>query len=230
MARWSRSSGADRSLRVVEVATGKELCQVKQFADWVTGVAFDREGRTVAGSSLDKLVKVFEARTGKLEATYIGHNANVLSVAFDPESPRAVSAGADRKVHVWDPKVIAAEDGTAGQQEDRFKKDLAAKLVDGFGDEVIKVVVSSGRAFCASADGKVEVVDLKSNQAGQGDGGPGRLGLCPRPQPRRDSKLAGGASDGSIRVWDAETGRVLVEFRRRPRTCDPWLRLDSFEL
>ena len=82
------ASVADRALRVVEVGSGKELCQVKQFADWVTGVAFDREGKSVAGSSADKLVKVFEARTGKLEATYIGHGEPVLAVTSTPRRTR----------------------------------------------------------------------------------------------------------------------------------------------
>ncbi len=209
------SAGADRTLGVFEVASGRELCRVKQFADWVTGVAFDREGVTVAGSSADKLVKVFDARTGKLRATYIGHQAPVLAVAFDPDSPRAVTAGADRKVHVWDPAVIAAEDGTAAQQEERFKKDISARTIDGFDDDVLKVVVARGLAYCASADGKVRVVDLATSKLAKTLDGHEDWIYALAVDPA-SGRLASGGFDGSVRVRDVESGRLTARFVAAP--------------
>ena len=209
------SSGADRSLRVHEVASGKELCQVKQFADWVTGVAFDRDGASVAASSADKLVKVFDARTGKLQATYLGHGEPVLAVAFDPETNKAVTAGADKRLHVWDPKVIAAEDGTAALLEDRFKKDPSSKLIGGFGDDILDVAVARGQIFSASADGKVRQHDLKAAKLvrtyeGLGDWA---YGVAVDPPGKR---LAVGGFDGTVRVHDIEDGREVARFVAAP--------------
>ena len=197
------------------MGSGKELCQIKQFADWVTGVAFDREGISVAGSSADKLVKVFEARTGKLQATYIGHGEPVLAVTFDPETNKALTAGADRKLHVWDPKVIAAEDGTAGQQEERFKKDLSARTIDGFGDDVLDLAIARGQAFSASADGKVRQHDLKALKLVRTfevlDDWAYSLAVDPPGK-----RLAVGGFDGTVRVYDVDSGRETARFVAAP--------------
>jgi dipeptidyl aminopeptidase/acylaminoacyl peptidase len=213
-------SGADRTLRVLEVASGKELCQIKQSADWVTGVAFDRDGVSVAASSADKLVKVFEARTGKLQTTYLGHGEPVLAVAFDLDSNKAVTAGADKKLHVWDPKVIAAEDGTAALLEDRFKKELSSKLIEGFGDDVLDLAVAVGQVFSASADGKVRQHDLKTSKLirtfeGLDDWA---YSLAIDPTGKR---LAVGGFDGSVRVYEVETGREVVRFVAAPGFARP---------
>lgn len=214
------ASGADRSLRVLEVGSGKELCQVKQFADWVTGVAFDRDGSSVAGSSSDKLVKVFEARTGKLQATYIGHGEPVLAVAFDPESNKAVSAGADRKLHYWDPKVIAAEDGTAAQQEERFKKELSTRLIDGFGDDVLDLVVARGQVYSASADGKVRQHDLKSARLVRAFDGLDDWAYSLAVDPA-GLRLAVGGFDGGVRIYRIEDGTEVVRFVAAPGLARP---------
>jgi WD40 repeat protein len=208
-------SGADRVVRVHEVISGKELCQVKQFADWVTGVAFDRDGTSLAASSNDKLVKVFESRTGKLLTTYMLHGEPVLTVAFDLESNKAVSAGADRKLHVWDPKVIAAEDGTAALLEDRFKKELSSKQIDGFGDDVLDVAIARGHSFSASADGKVRQHDLKSSNLLRTFEGSSDWAYAVAVDLEA-KRLAVGGFDGSVRVYEVETGREIVRFLAAP--------------
>ena len=214
------ASGADRAVRVLDVASGQELCQVKQFADWVTGVAFDRDGASVAGSSADKLVKVFEARTGKLQTTYIGHGEPVLAVAFDPESNKAVSAGADKRLHVWDPKVIAAEDGTAAQQEERFKKEISTRLIDGFGDDVLDLAVARGHIFSASADGKVRQHELKSARLVRAFDGldDWAYSLAVDPAGKR---LAVGGFDGGVRIYNVEDGREVARFVAAPGLARP---------
>jgi WD40 repeat protein len=213
-------SGADRTLRVIEVKSGKELCQVKQFADWVTGVAFDRDGVSLAASSTDKLVKVFEARTGKLQTTYVLHNEPLLAVAFDRESNKAVSAGADRKIHIWDPKVIASEDGTAALLEDRFKKELSSKQIEGFGDDILDLVVAPGSVFSASADGKVRQHDLKTSQLIRTFDGAGdwtyALAL---DEPGK--RLAVGGFDGTVRVYEVDSGREVCRFLAAPGLSRP---------
>ncbi len=209
------TAGADRTVRTYDLASGKELLQLKQFADWVTGIAFDREGVSIAASSSDKLVKVFEVRTGKLQTTYILHNEPVLTVGFDCESNKVVSAGVDRKLHVWDPKVIAAEDGTAALLEDRFKKELSSKTIEGFGDEILDVVLSRGFVFSASADGKVRQHDLKTSNLLKtfGESGDWAYSVAIDSESKR---LAVGGFDGSVRVYDIETGREIVHFLAAP--------------
>jgi WD40 repeat protein len=214
------SAGADRTLRVLEVISGKELCQVKQFADWVTGVAFNKDGSSVAASSADKLVKVFEARSGKLQTTYLGHGEPVLAVVFDLDSNKAVTAGADKKLHFWDPKIIAAEDGTAALLEDRFKKELSTKTIGGFDDDILDLAVVCGQVFSASADGKVRQHDLKTARLVRTFDGldDWAYSLAVDPVGKR---LAVGGFDGKVRVFEVETGREVVRFVAAPGFTRP---------
>ncbi len=60
------AAGADRTLRVYQTADGKELTRLKQFAEAVTGVAFNRTGTSVAASNKDHLrAKVFDPPDGE---------------------------------------------------------------------------------------------------------------------------------------------------------------------
>ena len=58
------AAGADRAIRVYDLATGKQLLAIEDHADWVMDVAWTPDGKKLASASRDKTSKVFDATTG----------------------------------------------------------------------------------------------------------------------------------------------------------------------
>src|SRR5713226_4082372 len=80
----------DKTVRVFEAVTGKELSRSTQGAP-VCAVAFSPDGHFVVTGGDDKTARVFEAVTGK-ENSRLTEGGSVLAVAFSPDD-RFVAAG-----------------------------------------------------------------------------------------------------------------------------------------
>jgi WD40 repeat protein len=105
------AGGQAGTVRVWDVAAGKEELALLGHASWVTAVAYSPDGKRLASASADKTVKVWDTATGKELLTLKGHKGEVLSVAWSPDGRRLASAAGgldealkDRKgeVKVWD--------------------------------------------------------------------------------------------------------------------------------
>ena len=57
---------SDRTARVIEVETGREVLKFDQHTDWVFGTAFLRDGQRLVSGSRDKSLKLVDVSTGKL--------------------------------------------------------------------------------------------------------------------------------------------------------------------
>ena len=67
------AAGADRAVRVWEVATGKELALIEDHADWIFDLAWSPDGKRLATASRDKTSKVFDVEKKESIATFPGH-------------------------------------------------------------------------------------------------------------------------------------------------------------
>ncbi|ODG99476.1 hypothetical protein A4S05_37535 [Nostoc sp. KVJ20] len=61
------SVSSDKTVKLWNAATGKEISTLKGHSDAVWGVAFSPDGKTIASASLDKSVKLWNAGTGNLK-------------------------------------------------------------------------------------------------------------------------------------------------------------------
>ncbi len=95
------SGGLDKTVKVWDAQTGKELFSLEGHAGSVLSVAYGPDGTRVASGSSDKTVKVWDARTGQELRTLAGHAHSVASVAFSPHGKLVAGGGTDRKVKVW---------------------------------------------------------------------------------------------------------------------------------
>ena len=103
------SASLDKTVKLWDAATGKEIFTLNGHSSVVYSVAFSPDGKTIASASLDNTVKLWDAATGKEISTLPseryannGHSSGVISVAFSPDGKTIASASRDNTVKLWD--------------------------------------------------------------------------------------------------------------------------------
>jgi WD40 repeat protein/uncharacterized caspase-like protein len=198
----------DSTVKLWEVATGRELRVLAGHRDAVYGVSFSGDGRLLASASGDRTIRVWEVATGR-EVRTLTHpvgpklrtddyaedgeiDGSFPAVAMLADGRTVVSAGADGHLRTWDVKTgrqladVAAHEGTI--------RDLSAT-----GDG--RLMLTTG------ADGKVKLWrDGKERVLGQYESPFGPYGTA----LSADGKWAAiGGFDKMVRVWEVATGREV---------------------
>ena len=96
------SGSADKTVKIWDSATGKELFALKGHGSFVWGVAFSPDGQRLASASYDRTVKIWETATCTELFTLKGHAGWVTSVAFSPDGRRLASGSEDKTAKIWD--------------------------------------------------------------------------------------------------------------------------------
>ncbi len=92
-------------VRVWEVASGKELLQIRQGRgerDNVNCVAFSPDGATLAAGSNQRRIRLWDAATGQEKQPARGHEDSVKRLAFSPDGKRLFSGCFSGTVIGWD--------------------------------------------------------------------------------------------------------------------------------
>lgn len=188
----------DKTLRLWESATGREI--LKQPHDFVTALAFGRDGQALAVTAGDR-VRVYDPRTGRaryeVEACkYVNH------VAFSADGKTLIAVGNDKP----DRKVfcIYAWDAATGQQTDDHFFEFASW------------------ASQLSPDGKYLVIpEPKGGRLRLWDTGTGKqIGQTEEPAGSAlqiafsgdGTRLATLNRDGQARIWQSATGKLVHQF------------------
>src|SRR2546430_528570 len=93
--KWLASGSEDKTIKLWDVATGKERATLQGHTGWVRTVAFSPDGKMLASGSKDKTIKLWDVATGKERATLQGHKLMVFSVAFSPNGKTLASGSGD---------------------------------------------------------------------------------------------------------------------------------------
>ena len=191
------SGSRDRTVRLWEVASGKETATLPGHTDTVYSVAFSPDGKTLASGSGDRTVKLWDVASGKEAVTLRGHTDAALSVAFSPDGKTLASGSGDRTVRLWD---VASGQATGTLQERFVSARFVAFSPDG------KTLASSG------LDKTVKLWDVASGEATatlRGHTDPVQsVAFSP------DGKtLASGSGDRTVRLWDVASGKEAATLR-----------------
>src|SRR5262249_16366530 len=92
----------DVSVRLWEVATGKEVRRLRGHRGHVWATAFSPDGTTLLAACADGTVRLWEVATGTLLRGMQGHQDDVFAAVFSPDGRRIATASADTTVVVWD--------------------------------------------------------------------------------------------------------------------------------
>jgi WD40 repeat protein len=191
------TAAADGVVRVFDVASGSEQLTITSHSDWVFAVAWNSDGSQLASASRDKTAKVFDAKTGELLITYNGHNQPVRGVLFHPDGKEVYSSGSDSKLHRW---TIA--DG---------KKAADASL----GGEAYKLTPGGDTFFASSADNKVRQFNAADQKQLREFTGP-KDWVLSTAYHAPTNRLAGGAFNGQVFIWNANDGAAMTSFFAAP--------------
>jgi WD40 repeat protein len=100
--RLAVSASDDKTLKVWDAQTGKDLHTLRGHTDIVWRVAITSDARRAISASLDKTLKVWDLETGKESRTLKGHTYPVRGVAIGPGDRFGVSASEDGTLKLWD--------------------------------------------------------------------------------------------------------------------------------
>lgn len=199
----------DKTVRVWDVAGGKQLFTFQGHTDAVTAIAVRPDGRQAASGCDDGSIRLWplaatDEHRASTEATDF-----VWSVAVSPDGKRIAAAGADRTVRVYD--------ALSGK--------LTKTLTGHKG--AIPAVTFVGNAAVASASGDrlVKVWDISSgNSADLAGHGSAVLAVA---ADAAGKLLVSGSVDKSVKGWDPSSGKELWTWTGKSAVCAVAVRKDG---
>jgi hypothetical protein len=194
--RSALSASMDATVRLWDVARGRELLCLRGHTDGVTGVAFAPDRRHAVSAALDGTVRLWDVETGQEVRRFEGHAGRVFAVALSPDGDRVLSAGEDRAVLLWD---VAT-----GRELRRFEGHTGWVTAVAFSPD-------GRRALSAGDDHTVRLWDVESGRELRLLEGHTAPVKCVAFAPDGRRAVSGGA-DATARVWDVESGRELARF------------------
>jgi hypothetical protein len=96
----------DKTARIWDAATAKEIAVLGGHDDPVNSAAFSPDGSRIVTASNDKTARIWDAATAKEIAVLGGHEQRVTSAAFSPDGLRIVTASEDKTARIWDAHLL----------------------------------------------------------------------------------------------------------------------------
>ncbi|HYT91517.1 MAG TPA: protein kinase [Gemmataceae bacterium] len=192
------SGSNDATVRLWDLATGKELRRFEGHTDPVTSVALSADGRRALSASKDGTARLWDTESGKEVCRLQGHTGWVWCAAFAPDARCALTCClGDGAVRLWDLPT--------GKELRRF---------EGHGEDVKTVAFSPDGRRALSGGGSEPTVRLWDVDTGKElrrlEGHTEAVrSVAFSPDGRR--ALSGGY-DRTLRLWDLETGKELRRF------------------
>ena len=185
------SGSKDKTVRMWDVVTGREVRRIIGHTDAVTTVSVSPGGYHVISGSDDRSVRMWDVTTGH-EVRNLTHTASVTTVCVTPDGRHVVSATLDKCVWMWDigaAVLVHKLEGHTGM--------VSAVSVTPDGRHVVSASWDKSLRFWDVVTGR-EVRRLEGHTTSV-------LAVSVTPDGRH---VVSGSVD-SVRVWDVSTGREV---------------------
>jgi sugar lactone lactonase YvrE len=190
-------AGTGQTIRLWDLATGKEVRPRGGHQEAVTAVVLSRDGRTAASGSADRTIRLWDPATGRELRRLTGHADVINHLALAADGRTLISAGADNTVRFWET--------ATGKEFRHFPGGVWALSADGryvlLGSQNQEQATIT---LCDSATGKV-VRQLQQ--------APVVWGVAVSPDGRT---LFTCGEEKRIHVWEVATGKLLRLFGGLP--------------
>jgi WD40 repeat protein len=202
-------TGGEDGLRLWDLDARKERHRFEGHTQGVAWVALSPDGRRALSAGQDGVVRLWDVDGGKELAQFHGHAGPVLSVAFSPDGKQALSGSTDRTVRLWDVETA--------REVRRFGGHSDAVWSVAFAPDGRRVFAAAGErweggAWHAGSDPCVRVWEISNER-------PAAVLAAHRGTVRSVAvsadgrRLLTGGADGSLRLLEVESGRLLRVFQ-----------------
>jgi WD40 repeat protein/serine/threonine protein kinase len=159
------SASFDKTARLWDVESGKELKSFLGHSWWVWSAAFSPDEERVVTASQDGSAIIWRTETGARIAQFLEHRGPLYSAAFSPEGDRVVTGGYDKRVLVWRPADVRPFDFRK-LAEGGARESVPHRAFEGHGAPVRSVSFSRDGALIVSGshDNTVRVWDSASGR------------------------------------------------------------------
>lgn len=96
------SGSKDKTIKLWQVATGREIMSLEDHNDDITSIAISPDGKLIASGSKDKTLKLWTLTSGQLVST-VNHHQKIRAVAFGSDSQIATGCS-DGKIRLLKPQ------------------------------------------------------------------------------------------------------------------------------
>jgi hypothetical protein len=237
------SASSDQTVKLWDVATGKQRATLRGHTNEVYALAFAPDGRTLASGGADGAVKLWDWARGRELRTFHGHKGIVWSVAFAADGKTLATGGQDGALKLWDVEAATERATLKGHTKSvwglAFTPD-GQTLVSAGPEEAVRlwdVATGRQRAALRREDNRVTSLALAPHghmlAAGSGDGTVtlwevatgqqratlrGHTGTVYALAFAVDGALASGSDEGSVKLWDVVTSKEFATLKGHRRS------------
>ncbi|MEA5569912.1 WD40 repeat domain-containing protein [Calothrix sp. UHCC 0171] len=190
------SGGADKTVKVWNIHTGKILRTITGHTGEISSVAVSPDGNFLAVGISDtprSNIKVWELNTGKLVHTLLGHNKPVNVVSISPDGQ--ILASGSNKIKIWN----------------LTKGDRVCTLWHSSAVNATAITPDGSILVSGTSDNKIKLWNPQTGEPLRTfmghSGGVKALALHPNGQI-----LISGSTDNTIKAWDLSAGKMLHNF------------------